>query len=300
MAAVEIQQLKYLLAAVRHGNFVKAAEASNITQSGLSRSITTLEQRLGVPLLVRTATGVTPTVFGLSVLRRANLILNEVERATHEIRAIEEGRTGDVSIGITQNYAHYFIPGLLAEFQRDRPDIRVRVMTGGFIDLSRSVAAGELDFAFGLIGPIEVPDDLIIEPLREHYARVVANASHPLATALEVTVEDLAAARWATLTGEGFQRNFVDFFTMRGQPQPTQTLTTDSIDLIRRIVLTTDMLTVLPANVVLAEVEAGNIVILPCDTPAEVTQIGLVFRPSSLIAPPVRMLTEAIRAAMRP
>jgi DNA-binding transcriptional LysR family regulator len=57
---------------------------------------------------------------------------------------------------------------------------------------------------------------------------------------------------------------------------------------------------VLPANVVLAEVEAGNIVILPCDTPAEVTQIGLVFRPSSLIAPPVRMLTEAIRAAMRP
>jgi DNA-binding transcriptional LysR family regulator len=37
---MEIQQLKHLRAAVQHGNLVKAAEASNITQSGLSRSIT--------------------------------------------------------------------------------------------------------------------------------------------------------------------------------------------------------------------------------------------------------------------
>jgi LysR family transcriptional regulator of gallate degradation len=172
------------------------------------------------------------------------------------------------------------------------------VTTGSFIDLASSVASGDLDFAFGLIGLIDVPAELIIQPLREHYARVVASAAHPLAAATDVTVERLAAARWATLAGEGFQRNLINFFTRRGQPLPAQSLMTDSIELIRRTVLATDMLTVLPPDIVLAEIEVGSMVSLPCETPAEVTQIGFVFRPSSLIAPPVRMMTDAIWAAM--
>jgi DNA-binding transcriptional LysR family regulator len=79
---------------------------------------------------------------------------------------------------------------------------------------------------------------------------VVASAAHPLAAATDVTVERLAAARWATLAGEGFQRNFINFFTRRGQPLPAQSLMTDSIELIRRTVLATDMLTVLPPDMV--------------------------------------------------
>ncbi len=295
---MEIQQLRHLLAATQHGNLVKAAEASNITQSGLSRSITSLEQRLGVPLLNRTAKGVTPTVFGLSVLRRAELILNEVERSLEEIRAIEEGRFGELRLGITQNYALYLMPTLLAEFQQAHPDLRLRVLTGGFMELVEMVASNKLDLAFGLIGPIEESGDLIIEPLRDHYSRVIASSAHPLATATEVTPHDLAAARWANLAGEGFQRNFVNFFDMRGFRLPSQTLMTDSIDLIRRFVLSANVLTVLPADVVKTEIDDGRMVILPCDTPAEITQLGLIFRAGSLITPQVRLITERIRAAV--
>jgi DNA-binding transcriptional LysR family regulator len=69
-----------------------------------------------VPLLVRSGAGVAPTVYGSSVLHRANLILNEVERSVQEVRAIEEGRTGSVRVGMTQNYSHDLIPGIIAEF----------------------------------------------------------------------------------------------------------------------------------------------------------------------------------------
>jgi DNA-binding transcriptional LysR family regulator len=65
---------------------------------------------------------------------------------------------------MTQNYAHYLIPGIIAEFHRALPDIRIQVTTGSFIDLASSVASGGLDFAFGLIGPIDVPAELIIQP----------------------------------------------------------------------------------------------------------------------------------------
>jgi DNA-binding transcriptional LysR family regulator len=295
---MEIQQLKHLRAAVQHGNLVKAAEASNITQSGLSRSITSLEQRLGVPLLHRTAKGVTPTVFGLSVLRHANLILTEVDRSIEELRAIEEGRIGELRLGITQNYAHYLIPTLLFEFQRDYPDIRLRVRTGGFLELVKMVSTNLLDLVFGLIGPVEESGDLIVKPLRDHYSRVVTSVEHTLAKASEVTPHDLAAARWAILDGEGFQRNFVNFFDMRGFRPPAQILTTDSIDLIRRFVLSANVLTILPANVVEDEIDRGRMVILSCDTPAEITQLGLIFRAGSLVTPQVRLITERIRAAV--
>jgi DNA-binding transcriptional LysR family regulator len=296
---MEIQQLRHLLAAVRHGNLLKAAEVCNITQSGLSRSITSLEQRLGVPLLIRSAKGVKPTVFGASVLKHADLILHQVARSVDEVHAIHEGRMGNVSLGITQNYAHYLMPALLADFQAERPDIRLHVVTGGFLELIEKVANGSLDLAFGLIGALADHGELIIVPLREHYSRVVTRAAHPLAAASEVSTADLSAADWATLDGEGFQRNFVNFFNFRGHRVPTQVLRTDSIDLIRRFVLRRDVLTVLPADVVKEELENRTMTILPCDTPAEITQLGLILRPDSLIGPQVRLLTDRIEALFK-
>jgi DNA-binding transcriptional LysR family regulator len=85
---------------------------------------------------------------------------------------------------------------------------------------------------------------------------------------------------------------------MRGFRPPAQILTTDSIDLIRRFVLSANVLTILPANVVEDEIDRGRMVILSCDTPAEITQLGLIFRAGSLVTPQVRLLTERIRAAV--
>ena len=68
---MEIQQLRHLIAAVENRNLLKAADKAYISQSGLSRSLKSLEHRLGVPLLVRGPKGVEPTMYGLAVIRRA-------------------------------------------------------------------------------------------------------------------------------------------------------------------------------------------------------------------------------------
>jgi DNA-binding transcriptional LysR family regulator len=113
--ALEIQQLRHLLAVIQYGNLRQAAEESNISQSGISRSLKSLETRFGVPLLLRKPRGVTPTVFGLSVARRAEAILNEVAHAQKEVRDLQAARIGEVTLGITHNYAHYTVPDVLVE-----------------------------------------------------------------------------------------------------------------------------------------------------------------------------------------
>ena len=293
---LEIQQLKHLIAAVEFGNLLKAAEECNISQSGLSRSIRSLEDRLGVQLLIRKSKGVEATIFGLSLMPRARLILNEVERAAAEIRSIQACGMGEIAFGITQNYGYYFIPDVLADLHRKYPGLRLTVRTGGFLDLIALLKIGAIDFVFGLIGPLEQDAELEAELLRDHHSRVVARRAHPLAERTEeVTPEELAAASWATLRSEGFQRNFASYFSMRGLRLPIQSVVTDSIALIRQSVAASDLLAVLPPDIVHREIDSEEMVILDCEAPAEQTHVGLVTRRLSLVTPQMKQITDHIR-----
>jgi DNA-binding transcriptional LysR family regulator len=293
---LEIQQLKHLIAAIEFGNLLKAAEECNISQSGLSRSIRSLEDRLGVQLLIRKSKGVEPTIFGLSLLPRARLILNEVERAAAEIRSIQSCGIGEIEFGITQNYGYYFMPEVLADLQGKHPGIRVNIRTGGFLDLVALLKIGAVDFVFGLLGPLEKDSELEVELLREHHSRVIARHAHPLALrAEEVTAEELAAARWATLRSEGFQRNFASYFSTRGLRLPMQAVVTDSIALIRQSIAAGDLLAVLPPDIVHREIDNQELVIIDCEAPAEQTHVGLVTRRLSLVTPQRKQITDHIR-----
>lgn len=293
---MEIQQLRHLVSAVACGNLLKAAEECNISQSGLSRSIRSLEDRLGVQLLIRKSNGVEPTVFGDSVLKYAYLILNEVARSLDEIRAIQSSQVGEVVVGVTQNYGYYFIPDVITEFQQSQPSVRVTVKTGGFLDLVQQLKMANVDFVFGLLGPIEEGQELTVELLREHHSRVIARSTHPLAVqAREVTPQELSAARWATLRGEGFQRNFANYFASLSLKAPEQVLKTDSIALIRQSISAANLLAVLPPDVVKGELDSGALVILDCDAPAEQTHVGFVTRRSSFVTPQQTLLTDRIR-----
>ena len=293
---MEIQQLRHLIAAVENRNLLKAADKAYISQSGLSRSLKSLEHRLGVQLLVRGPKGVEPTIYGMAVIRRAKVILNEVARSMEEVRAIEHGRIGETTFGITQNYANYLMPALLADLHAERPNLRVSIVCDGFLELVKKVKTEEIDFAFGLIGRIHHSDGLIIEPLMENRSRVIVGSHHPLAAKAAVSIEDLARAQWAMLSSESVQRGFGLFFETRGLPVPAQMLKSNSIALIRHVVEVSDALTILPQDVVQREIDAGLLVALECETPVEHTRIGLIFRDGGLITPQAQVVVERIRS----
>jgi LysR family transcriptional regulator of gallate degradation len=295
---MEIQQLRHLIAAVQYGNLLKAAEESNISQSGLSRSIKSLETRLGVPLLVRKSKGVEPTVFGLSLIRRAQVIISEAAHSIREIRAIEQAQVGEVTVGITPNYAYHLIPRLIADLVRERPAVRITVVAAAYLNLVDKLKVGDIDFAFGFLGAVEQNPDVIVEELRESHSRVLVRTSHPLLAKAAVDMDDLARASWAMLSGEGFQRNFLNFFYVRGQTIPTQAVRTDSIALLKRVVMASDLLTVLPEEAVTEEIAKGSLTTLRCETPAEFARVGFLFRTESLKTPQMQLLIDRIRAAI--
>lgn len=294
---MEIQQLRHLIAAVQHGNLLKAADESFITQSGLSRSIKSLEDRLGVPLLVRKPKGVEPTIYGECLIKRAKLILNEVARSIEEVRAIEEARTGNVRFGITQNYASYVVPDILSDLAAERPDMSIEVQTGGFLELIEQVKSEELDFGFGIIGALRQEEGIVVEPLRAHQSRVIARASHPLAGRHDISIAELAVARWMLLNSEAVQRGFSTFFERHGYAVPSQAVRTDSVTLIRRVAQASDVLTILPHEAVDKKIAQGILVEIDCPTPVDQARIGLFYRQGGVLTPQAHLLADRFRVA---
>ena len=295
---MEIQQLRHLMAAAECGNLLHAAEICNISQSGLSRSIRALEERMGVPLLVRLPKGVILTAYGETVLARARVILNEVGRAVQEVHAIRGGAAGRVLIGITQNFSLVGIPTILAAFTREFPDVRISISTGGFLDVAAQVRDGGVDFGFGLLGNVADIPDITIEGLRVHHARVVAGGGHALAHKREeITPQDLAAARWVTLLSTGFQQSFAAYFELHDLPLPVQVVSTDSIPMMIDLVAATDLIAVLPPDIVRPRLEDGSVAILDCDAPAEQTRVALIFRKEGFLSPVAQQVAARLRRA---
>ena len=81
---MEMKQLESFVTACERGSISQAAACMYTTQPNVSKTIRTLEHELGRPLLVRSAKGVQPTVYGKTVLEYAKLIL----RATATISSL--------------------------------------------------------------------------------------------------------------------------------------------------------------------------------------------------------------------
>ena len=79
---IELRLIRHALALGQHRNFARAAEALNLSQPSLSRSIAALEQAFGVPLFDRSHKGVVPTAFGRVLLERQQTLraLGELTR----------------------------------------------------------------------------------------------------------------------------------------------------------------------------------------------------------------------------
>lgn len=76
---MQLQQLKYLIAAAEHGSFRSSAQALYISQSSVSVAIKDLEQELGVALFERTSRGISLTPEGAEVAERARAIVEQLD-----------------------------------------------------------------------------------------------------------------------------------------------------------------------------------------------------------------------------
>lgn len=124
---IAIGHLRAFLAVARHLNFRAAAEELALTQSAVSRQIQSLEDEVGLPLFLRHTRAVELTSAGAQLQRAFTPAVERIDTAVRSVRQ-SAGRKS-VSVTTWASFAAMWLIPRLEDFQRQHPDIDIRVDT---------------------------------------------------------------------------------------------------------------------------------------------------------------------------
>ncbi|AZC51916.1 LysR family transcriptional regulator [Pseudomonas chlororaphis] len=109
------------------GSFTGAALAAGVTPAAVSRSVSRLEERLGVRLFVRTTRSIRLTDGGRDYHQQCRSALNQMLEAERQLTGQQLAPSGTLRISLPTTYGHLRILPLLPEFRRRYPQMRVEV-----------------------------------------------------------------------------------------------------------------------------------------------------------------------------
>src|SRR6516225_5714162 len=128
MAMSDLNDLVALLTVARERSFTRAAKRLGVSQSSLSRTVATLEARLGTLLLVRTTRSISTTEAGQRLLDSVAPKLEEIEAELQAVAELRERAVGTVRITATDYAANQYIWPRLQKLLREHPDLRVELI----------------------------------------------------------------------------------------------------------------------------------------------------------------------------
>ncbi|MFB6934011.1 LysR family transcriptional regulator [Streptomyces chartreusis] len=207
---VSLTALRVFRAVAEQGTFTAAAGSLGYTQSAVSRQIAAIERAAGAELLERRRDGVRLTAAGRIVMRRATVVLDEIEATARELSGLPD-QAATVRLGWFPSAGAALVPRALAALRRTHPGLEVVGREGGTPALVRALRAGSLDLALlGSAPPFRAPDTesppLALRTLSERPLRLAVPAAHPLARGDFVDVADLRGQRWIAGSTSGEDR----------------------------------------------------------------------------------------------
>lgn len=152
---MDIRRLEYFLAVAREESITRAAEALHMSQPPLSREMKALEAELGKQLLIRGSRKVTLTEEGMILRRRAEELVELLEKARMEVEASGELVAGDLHIGGGETFGMELIAQTVQRLCKRYPHIRVHLYSGNAQDVLERLDNGLLDFGL-VIEPVEL------------------------------------------------------------------------------------------------------------------------------------------------
>lgn len=233
---MDFRHLRYFVAIVEEGQFVRAAAELHVAQSALSQQIRDLERELGAELLHRDRRGVTPTAAGAVLLVHARAMLERAEVARAEVAQLTGVITGTLRIASGSPSGPVPLPATLAEFQRRHPAVEIVIRDAPSEELIRWLEDGTVDVAVITFAPDRLPARLQGTLITRERLLALVPYGHTLATHDRVSLAELATEPLVTFPGgSGVRQTIDEGFRAAGVRRPV--VTAETIDPLAMIEL---------------------------------------------------------------
>ncbi len=288
--------LRHFLGVVEKRNITAAAEALNISQPALTRSIRQLEKTIGVPLFERLPTGVALTKQGEVLARRVKLMELEYRHALSEISALEQGTTGVLRVGAGPMWVSTILPDVLTAFYQQFPKVKVRLTEGAIDSIVPALMAGEIDLACVTLSFPSQPE-LVKEPFIGVRHALVARAGHPLAAKGAVKADDLARYPWAVLANDSVGTSRIGSYLVANGLEPPKIAVEATLIGMLRVLERSDFLGLLATRMV-DYVKRFGLISIPHEGTFWEAEAGFAYLRTNRPARMIESFKSMVRAAV--
>jgi DNA-binding transcriptional LysR family regulator len=202
-----IDKLEMFIALAQARHFGRAAEAVGVTQPSLSAAIKSLEDELGVMLVLRGSRfgGLTPE--GKRVLDWARRIVGDARTMKEELRAARAGLAGNVRIAVVPT-ALTVAAQLTTAFARAHPDVHFTILSSTSALILQSLDDLQIDAGISYLDNEPLGRVVTVPLYAERYV-LILRADAPLAGAASVGWADLGDLPLCLLTPDMQNRRII-------------------------------------------------------------------------------------------
>ncbi len=293
---LRIRQLQVIVAIAEQRSLLAASRALGISQPALSKALQEIEDALGVRIFDRVPRGVVPNAYGQAVLMRARAVLAELNRIGDDLVQVAQQSAGTVVIGALPTAAAGILPATLGRLRSRHPRLGIKVLQGRTHELLPLLGSGGLDVIVGRLYAPDTPDDFHREVLYDEPISVLARAGHPVFDAGPdyagaLPAYDLVLPSLEQRMGQEVDQVISSF----GDRLPKPLLRASSLSFIRELILSGDVLAILPRLTMAGDLLRGSIRVVPVEIRAPRRPAGLITLRHRARSPGLEALESVLR-----
>jgi DNA-binding transcriptional LysR family regulator len=274
---IHSRSVLYFDAVRRTGSIREAARKLNVAASAISRQIIKLEAECGAPLFDRLTDSFKLTAAGEVFASHVITVLQDTRRVEADLDALKGVRRGEITIACVEGAAFGILPGAMAAMRARYPGIGMRIQVMSIGHVAQAVASGDVDI--GLTFSLSRNDSLR-QVFHERIPMGVSmRPTHPLAREKFVTVPMCLPYPFILLNGTLSTNPVITPLLNRYRDRLIVAAQADSFELMRRLAIKLDALTIQARMGLDDEIASGEMVHVPLHAQTAITtEFGIYVR----------------------
>lgn len=291
LARLSLNHIEALLMLDGAQTLSDAAAALGTSRAAVYRVIAEIEDLFGGHVFVRGPRGIQLTKAGVAAAPGLRLALKEIQEMGFDLGVLQGAIGGIIRIGASVSANARLVPMTIAAAIESLPLLTYAVEVGDSDKILEQLTRGIVDIVLCSSVGKQSGQFSTVE-LFENRIKVVCRAWHPLVGKSVVTEADLASYPWIlpTVGSKSLQR-FNEIFDSVGIARPVGVIQTDTFDLIRGLLASSNCLALVSENRIAFEGHVSSLAQLTFPVPGEASKFLLVSRSNWL---PTRGQTEFV------
>lgn len=288
---MDIKQLKYFLQVCKHKSFSKAAKEIYITQQGLSKAISNLEEEIQYPLFYNTTKGIRITKYGEYLREQSEHVVQEFDLILEGLNKMANINEGTLRVCFSFGVLNALSPDIIPGFCEAYPNIELIVKTYPDSICEEVVMNENVDLALS-IGPIN-KKNFHSTVIKTQYPCILVNEENPLSEKTAVDFSDLKDEKLIILNEKfHFYHNFINKCKESGF-EPNIVFTTSEVITVHKL-SHLNKGTGVSVDFITNDISYPNVYSIPFKDPSFLWEICLITKKDRFVSNLVKLFTNYV------